>query len=347
MCALDDVLYLFGGVGAAGTESILDVCNELWTFDTRELTWQQVERQGVWPSPRRCVGFMADDDRLTMWGGSGVTGTPARYTFLNDWWVFDTKAAVWSLLRDTDDHRNSPPVSTTVAYPCPRYTPVLARMGSTTFLFGGYTEDRLGKRKLNDVWLHEQGTWTELPRTGRSGYGPEAQWPGERYGCMSASTGREVFVFGGFSDDGDHNDLWVFNLQDKRWHLVIPDAEGERSAPAARYCAAFAYHRDQLFLFGGRSRRHPKNGFNDLWCCDLRDMRWRQVHGNRTPHVYAADAAFPGYHAKTAHALSRGALYIWGGEGEHGHVSDFWRLHADTARWEMIQGARPDDPSFW
>ena len=146
-------IYFFGGVGAAGTESIMDVSADLWCFDTATFLWRQISELPVWPSPRRCVGWISSGDNLVLWGGSGINdeqdGT-LIYSFLNDEWIFDVRKKTWKLMKSTDDHRISPVNS---GSPFPRYTPVFQRVGSDQFLFGGYTEDRLGKRKLNDTWV--------------------------------------------------------------------------------------------------------------------------------------------------------------------------------------------------
>ena len=134
---------------------------------------------------------------MFLWGGSGRTDTSAgtRYTFLNDWWHFAVSSSRWSQLRPSDDHQLTPAEVGAAPYPS-RYTPVFHSAGSEYFLFGGYTEDRLGKRKLNDAWIGDGTTWQPLAVTGLQGYDGAATWPGVRYGCMSAASGSEVFVCG-------------------------------------------------------------------------------------------------------------------------------------------------------
>jgi hypothetical protein len=348
-CSVGDKLVFFGGVGAAGTESILDVANDCWVFDPSTLMWQQVTQHNPWPSPRRCVGVAPTCTGMYLWGGSGLAGIQegqVRYTFLNDWWQFDLFSGSWSLIRDSDDHRYSPIIGAAVIFPSPRYTPVFQAVAGGFFLFGGYTEDRLGKRKLNDAWIYDGETWKPVEMCGKTGYGYGAKWPGVRYGCMSAAVGGWVFIFGGFSDEGEHNDLWLFDAVGRCWELIVPESSGPE-VPAARYCSAFAYNREKLFLFGGRSRRFPKLNFNDLWVFDLVQKKWECLNGNRTPHLYDESAPFPAYHAKTSAAVVDGSWYLWGGEGLSGHVSDFWRFSFDAYNWELLQAARQDDPVFW
>jgi N-acetylneuraminic acid mutarotase len=279
-------VYFFGGVGAAGTESILDVSADLWCFDTAALAWRPIERSGpAWPAPRRCVGWSAHHGQLLLWGGSGITvQTDGRCThnFLNDEWQFDPSTEAWTLVSPTDDHRLSP-IDKGNTSPFPRYTPVFQTVGDELFLFGGYTEDRLGKRKLNDAWVRSGRQWRQVPFGAKPGYTVGADWPGLRYGSMAAADEENVYVCGGFSDDGDHIDLWRFDMASRQWRLLAPDDDSE-TAPKARYCGAFARYGRKLFLFGGRSRMFPKLNFNDLWMFDLDANTWSMLSDNRFPH---------------------------------------------------------------
>lgn len=349
--AIGNLIYLFGGVGINGSESILDVSDDLWVFDTAALSWNRVANSYPWPAPRRCPGWTRDGDRLLLWGGSGVTvGTNnvPTHNFLNDFWQFLPGKDTWQQIRETNSHDPAPTDQEyDAATPVPRYTPVFQSVEKGLFLYGGYTEDRLGKRKLNDVWINKNAQWNPIPLCGHQGYKEGAKWPGTRYGSMSTADLSKVYVCGGFSDEGDHNDLWQFDLASQEWRLLVPDHDASLYAPSPRYCAAFAFYQDKLFLFGGRSRRYPKLNFNDLWMFDLKQRKWSQIHDNRLPHRYDAGAEYPGYHAKSAAAIVGSEWYIWGGEGLHGHVSDFWRLKLDSLYWEQIQPARSDDPCFW
>lgn len=342
-------IYFFGGVGATGTESILDVSADLWCFDADALSWRPIAHSStIWPSARRCVGWTTEREHLLLWGGSGISVESdgvRKHNFLNDLWQFDPVAETWLLVRPTDDNRHTP-IDDGDPFPFPRYTPVFQSVGNELFLFGGYTEDRLGKRKLNDAWVRSSNHWQQVPFSAKTGYGVEADWPGLRYGSMATADEACVYVCGGFSDDGDHNDLWCFDMTSRQWHLLTPDHDSG-TAPEARYCGAFARYARRLFLFGGRSRRFPKVNFNDLWMFDLDAKVWSRLSDNRSPHRYDSAAEFPGYHAKSSSAIVGQHWYIWGGEGLHGHVSDFWRFDFQKLEWQLIQTARPDDPVFW
>jgi N-acetylneuraminic acid mutarotase len=158
---------------------------------------------------------------------------------------------------------------------------------------------------------------------------------------MAASTASGVVLFGGFSDR-DLDDAWLLDA-DGRWHELGVGSE----RPAARYYGAAGARENELLVFGGRSRARPKENHNDLWTLDPVAADWSLRMPDRTPHRYDGSAGYPGYHAKSATAVIDGALYIWGGEGRSGHVSDLWRLDFESLEWELLQAARDDDPALW
>lgn len=341
-CASDDDgrIYFFGGVGAAGTESILDISDDLWVYDTSIDSWANVPRSDPWPAARRCTGFVAGSGSIDLWGGSGVESRDGAlsYNFMNDHWQFATSTLTWLLIEPS---RVAPVVGRSTT-PGERYTPILHRTDEGLFLFGGYTEDSLGKRKLNDAWIRRGSTWHEIPAASPAGYTHGAGWPGVRYGSQSATDGTSVYIFGGFSDDGDHNDLWVH--RNGRFEMVHGDSTSP-AVPLPRYCAAFDLHDGGLYLFGGRSRRDPKANYSDLWRFDIAERTWTEIHGHGT--VDGRGSATPGYHAKSSVAVVEDAWYLWGGEGPRGHVSDFWSYSFTDRRWTSISPPRDDDPVFW
>lgn len=354
VCAFDVKLFFFGGVGAGGTESILDVSNDMWSFDINSLSWARLseKKSPQRPSPRRCVGFASAAEGIYLWGGSGLetdlTGQQT-YTFLNDLWLYRPQIGVWEMLEPSDDYKDSPLILGNDPRPEPRYLPIFHVNKGSWFLFSGYTEDRLGKRKMNDLWLRQSiaGEWVRIDNEPlQAGYDSECSWPGVRYGSMSASDDQNLYICGGFSDEGDHIDVWRWNWTSGKWECLFSD-QNTKETPAQRYCAACALHEHGLWIFGGRSRRYPKRNFNDTWRFDLQSHSWELIQTQEDIHEYAASAHRIGYHAKSANVVSMGIWYLWGGEGLHGHVSDFWRFDFASCQWQMIQPARDDDPKFW
>ncbi|KAG2175049.1 hypothetical protein INT43_006111 [Umbelopsis isabellina] len=81
--------YLFGGY---------PLTNELWSFDTNAMTWQQFSNQTFTPSPRyHHTATLLADGRMILIGGFDGNKT----INMNDTYVFDTNALEWSLLNAT------------------------------------------------------------------------------------------------------------------------------------------------------------------------------------------------------------------------------------------------------
>ncbi len=154
-----------------GTESILDVSDDLWCFETQSVKWRQIQKSGDWPNARRCAGICASGRTIQLWGGSGIETTEGatRYTFLNDWWqlIYDNNSwqclQVLALISVSISHDDT-------SRPVPRYTPVFLSIDGGYFLFGGYTEDCVGKRKLNDAWMVRKSSWDEIQGNKDAGY---------------------------------------------------------------------------------------------------------------------------------------------------------------------------------
>lgn len=346
MCSDGELIYCFGGVGKNYTESILDVSNDFYSYDIKNKTWKQLdESESIMPSSRRCIGFVSSENKIFLWGGSSICELDKRltYNFLNDFWQYDLKNSVWSRIEPSDDNRISPLDN---SKPSPRYTPIFEKIEDSFILFGGYTEDSLGKRKLNDIWKYKDNKWCLIEFPNKiEGYNFDANYPGIRYGCMSAVDANKLYICGGFSDDGDHIDVWEFDIKLEKWTLLSSDDSVE--SPEARYCAAFVFYKDKLILFGGRSRKNPKSNYNDLYEFDLKTKKWKQIQANTDFKTYDKNSTIPAYHAKSSVCLVNHYMYIMGGEGIHGHVSDFWRLNLEDYNWELISPARDDDPIFW
>jgi hypothetical protein len=343
MCAVawKDKILFYGGVGAQTlSESIYDISQELWLFDPCTGVFEAVVQAPHAPGARRCPAFISTDLGLELWGGSGLRETSRQptHTFRNDWWIFDPACERWLLREESQDHRHCPEEG--VLRPVPRYTPVFGKIGSRYWLFGGYTEDLLGKRKLNDLWTYD-GAWTEIKTEAAPGYAFGCEWPGARYGCQWSFDESGFYVCGGFSDAGDHNDLWLFSSDTQGWRILSADSAAA-DVPAPRYCAAGALHDGYFYMFGGRSRCNPKLNYNDLWRFELSSNFWECI---LPQHDESQTPAVPGYHAKAASVIFRNHWYMGG--GHYGHVSDFWRYDFALNNWELLFPLRPDDPILW
>ena len=201
--------------------------------------------------------------------------------------------------------------------PAPRYTSAFVRRGSAFYLFGGNSQasDRRNTY-YGDLWVLEDGRWRLVHDEGLG--------PGPRYGFGWVRCDDILYVFGGFDGEVDRNDLWALDLTSLSW-TEMP------AGPKARYCPALGVHEGRLVLFGGRSKTNPKVNLSDTWIfCD----DWEEW-----------DGPSPGYHAKSAFATCPDGLWIYGGEGLRGHVSDTWRFGVDG--WSCLDAGIDGDPVLW
>lgn len=337
--SIDKKIYFYGGVGQDGTESILDVSDCMWLFDTIDFKWQKIFRGVQSPEKRRLPGIEIIDQSIIVFGGSGVQVTKlgnATYNFKNDAWIYDINFSEWSEVKLL-------PERTQLDLPEPRYFPILAELENKLFLFGGYGEKDGQKKYYNDTFI-----FTNKAKSNRESiYATKAiacpNAPSERYGVMHAKHEQNLYIFGGYGPKGDLNDLWKFSPKNQNWEKIETTND---VSPEKRYAGAIGSYKDFLVLFGGRKRKDSKINYSDLWLFDLKNKKWTKLFDNLTG-VINEDASRPMYHAKSAYCVVEDYLYVLGGEGISGHVSDFWRLNLNTFSWELVSSCRDDDPIFW
>ena len=93
--------------------------------------------------------------------------------------------------------------------------------------------------------------------------------PSPRHGHDSTIIRNTLWLFGGKSTSGHHNDIFELNMHSLTWTEIQTN---EPSPRARRYCSLTAVTDDQLVLHGGKG-----NGgtMNDTWIMDLTSHLWR------------------------------------------------------------------------
>jgi hypothetical protein len=118
-----------------------------------------------------------------------------------------------------------------------------------------------------------------------------------------------------------------------RWRELQP-SDGAAPRPCARVAHAAAAVDDALYVFGGRKGVDEKTPMGDLWAFDTRARAWRQIQhadGDGLPSLPSPPAR--SYHAAAALGAS---LYIFGGCGTAGRLSDLWRYDSASGSWEQL-----------
>ncbi|MEM6730397.1 MAG: kelch repeat-containing protein, partial [Myxococcota bacterium] len=168
---------------------------------------------------------------------------------------------------------------------------VIPRTGNV-LLFGGKGPDGL----LGDSWIFDGSSWRAVCTDGCTS-------PTPRRGATLTTDPLNgvVWLFGGFTDEGDTNELWRFS--NERWEQVCTDGECASTLPTARSGHGAVSGADGGFwLFGGTS------GGDELWFFD----------GERFESLCDAACRSTGPSARTRFGFARnpvtGELFVVGGD---------------------------------
>jgi N-acetylneuraminic acid mutarotase len=128
------------------------------------------------------------------------------------------------------------------------------------FLFGGSSQSHENKSvyALNLVTFD----WRLLSTT---------DGPGTLDDHTAVAFKSDMFVFGGFSDSGRTNDVWVFNTDEKKW-TYREQGEDPRRFPCPRTGHAAALIGDTMWVFGGQD--DETNKLNDVWAYSVVQDVW-------------------------------------------------------------------------
>ena len=117
-------------------------------------------------------------------------------------------------------------------------------------MFGGQTTD---KPFLGDMWAFSQAKWTEIA-------GERKPSPRNFYSMAFDDASDKVILFGGNTQDGPSNELWLFASRGDAWSLGSP--EGDAPTPRYGHDAAWIAESRKLFVFGGHD---DKGDLNEMW----------------------------------------------------------------------------------
>ncbi len=250
------------------------------------------------------------------------------------------------------------------------------------WLFGGEQESG-GTPDFNDLWEYSPTTnkWTWINgsnTTGASGvFGtkgvtssanvPPARGEGA-VGWIDRS--NNLWLFGGYGDNGNRNDLWEFNPSNKEWTWVSGSSTAEAvgvygtlgvaaasNVPAARgHAISWIDSSGNLWLFGGFDDEYSTGIYgylNDLWEFSPTTNEWTWVSGKSTANasgVYgtlgiAATSNVPGArNPAVGWTDSSGNFWLFGGSGvdsigTQGNLNDLWEFSPATKQWTWVSGA--------
>jgi N-acetylneuraminic acid mutarotase len=211
----------------------------------------------------QAVSWIDKSGNFWLFGGSGI-GSPLAVGLLNDLWMFNPTAKIWTWVSGSSAV-NTLGVYGTMGTPTASNVPGArdSSVGWTDssgnlWLFGGYGNDSTSTQgDLNDLWEFSPTTkeWTWVSGSNTVGSGPAvygtkgvaaaSNTPGARGSSVSWIDGSgNLWLFGGipgflgiYSFESNLNDLWEFSPTNKEWTWV----SGANTIPAGSYGQSGVY----------------------------------------------------------------------------------------------------------
>ena len=220
--SLRERLVLFFGADAQG----LNLVSETWEWDGA--VWERKSLEG--PPPRVNQAMVYDGARQVtfLFGGQGYDETHSIKQLLNDTWIWD--GIVWTELLPAES-------------PGPRAGHAMAfdSQQAQVVLFGGDSTDSLDLQGpfLNDTWIWDGVTWTEVPVL-------NALSPRFHHAMTHDSVRGRTVLFGGHAEDAPVGDTWEWD--GSNWSEVTA-----AHMPSNRRGHAMTFDSDRgvVILFGG------------------------------------------------------------------------------------------------
>ncbi|MBX5480467.1 MAG: hypothetical protein IRZ16_01270 [Myxococcaceae bacterium] len=225
----DDQLIVFGGNASTSGLSYAPNAN-VWALSLSDNVWTELVPKGTKPPAREFHAAVIDPKRhaLVVFGGGDANAFTGP--FLSDTWSFSLDTHEWTKL------------ATTGPVPRGRIRGALAvdPERDRVLLFGGHDDGQIGER--NDLWSLDfaSGTWTRLREgdvfnTAGAGFcdfpsdfvtpDPDSPERREAHGLVTVP-GRGIFLFGGRSDCGNLNDVWLLDPETATWRNQKPTFSG-------------------------------------------------------------------------------------------------------------------------
>ncbi|XP_027331059.1 tip elongation aberrant protein 1 isoform X2 [Abrus precatorius] len=206
--AIGDNLFVFGGTDG------MNPLRDLHILDTISNTWISPTIRGEWPEAREGHSAAAVGKRMFIFGGCGKSVDNNNEVYYNDLYILNTETFVWKC------------ATTSGNPPSPRDSHTCSSWKNKIIVIGG--EDG-HDYYLSDVHILDTDTliWRELKTSG--------QLLPPRAGHSTVSFGKNLFVFGGFTDAQNlYNDLYMLDIDTGIWTNVTIAANG----PSARFSVA-------------------------------------------------------------------------------------------------------------
>lgn len=206
--SVGDNLFVFGGTD--GRNPLRD----LHILDTSSNTWISPSVRGEGPDAREGHSAALIGKRLFIFGGCGKSSNNSDEEFYDDLYILNTETFVWN-------H-----ATTSGSPPAKRDSHTCSSWKNKIIIIAG--EDSYDYY-LSDVHILDADTlmWSKLETSG--------QLLPPRGGHTTVALGKNLFVFGGFTDESSlYDDIYMLDIDTGVWTKVAATGEG----PSARFSMA-------------------------------------------------------------------------------------------------------------
>ena len=348
--------WMFGGVGFDKYPSEgVHVLDELWKFNLVQQEWSLISVKGQnknnLPSPggiHSAAACGVHNLVFVTFGGENSFGQVS-----NELWIFDIQNANWLQLQSA----SGPVARKQMAYWC---------LHDEIIIFGGIAENNI---ILNDMWRFSllKFKWTEIDLGKSLDMPPRpGSVPPGRSGPLCWKTlHNQLYMFSGKTIEKEEHgpktyflpDMWVFNITDMTWYLIINDANSNYDIPRPRIDGICWNDKGSLWLYGGmtcQSQSKTCSILSDLWIFSLDTHQWS--HANKESISYTPSCSrmnknnSPGRRYGSISWSHQGLKLLFGGLGidkrnRTSYLDDLWILNEKTKRYILTSRETPNQTS--
>lgn len=225
-------LVLFGGNSSTSGLSFTPL-DDVWALNLSTGAWREIVTTGQKPEPRLFHSATLDPatGRLFAYAGGG-TGA-FQGPFMTDLWSLDTASGAWTSEHDGASGAPMGRIHTSLTWDA---------KAKRVLMFAGHDDGSVGNN--NDAWAFDPASkqWQELvpaeqvktPAPDFCLFPPDFTVPNlsapdrrsAHVAVLDSAAGR-WFVYGGKTDCGNIDDVWLFDLASNKWQREVQATIGE------------------------------------------------------------------------------------------------------------------------
>ena len=197
-------------------------------------------------------------------------------------------------------------------------------------LFGGGFDSGHGMGAFDDLWVLDDGNWSEIVFAG----GPHARF-NFQMGYSRDHDCAVVFSCAG----GGVGDTWEYDVVEQDWTRVRPAV-----SPVQRGDAGFMYDEQYgvFVMFGGMSDVNPLRVLNETWVYDPGSDAWTEMH----PEVCPPRT----YGCRFVYDCVNEVTLLWGGNLPNGlgaKMDDLWSYDYGSNTWTLVETEVKPPMRYW